>query len=281
MGEDLGWDEDGYAELVSEGLTAPFEGWDFSPWEGRLTEPESRLPWSYRELVSDRLSGAGALLDLGTGGGEFLSSLAPLPARTAATESYPPNVPVARRRLAPLGVEVAVPEDDDALPFPDSSFDLVLSRHTSYAPDELRRVMTDDGVLVTQQVGGRDLEEINAALGSPPHAYRDFCLDSAAEELTGAGWAVEWGAEARVAERLPDIGALVLFLRLTPWHVPDFDVERHDTALRALHREMRAGRPLEVSCHRFALVARPNRAAEGDTRRSDSAKTPRRPTPER
>ncbi|WP_097230806.1 class I SAM-dependent methyltransferase [Streptomyces zhaozhouensis] len=257
MGEECGRDDDGYAELVAEGLTAPFEGWDFGPWQGRLPEPESRLPWSYRELVGERLSAARSLLDLGTGGGEFLSSLAPLPARTAATEEYPPNVPVARRRLAPLGVEVAVPEGDDALPFADSSFDLVLSRHNSYDPDELRRVMTDDGVLVTQQVGGRDLEEVNAALGSPPHTYRDFCLDSAVEELTEAGWSVEWRAETRVAEALADIGALVLFLRITPWHVPDFDVERYDTALRALHREMRAGRPLEVGCHRFALVARP------------------------
>ncbi|KAB8161188.1 methyltransferase domain-containing protein [Streptomyces sp. 3MP-14] len=263
-------DDDGYAELVAEGLTTPFEGWDFRPWHGRLTDPEDELPWSYEALVRERLPRVTSLLDLGTGGGEFLSSLAPLPARTAATEGYPPNVPVARRRLEPLGVEVAALDerDDDGggggdgaggeLPFPDGSFDLVISRHTAYHPDELRRVLTDDGVFVTQQVGGLDLAEINEALGAPEHAYHDFCRDSASRELVDAGWTVDWSAEARVPERLPDIGALVLFLRLTPWHVPDFDVARYDAPLRELHRAMRAGRPLEVSCHRFALVARPN-----------------------
>ncbi|RMI43216.1 class I SAM-dependent methyltransferase [Streptomyces triticirhizae] len=267
-------DDDGYAELVAEGLTAPFEGWDFGPWHGRLTDPEGDLPWSYEGLVRERLPRVGSLLDLGTGGGEFLSSLAPLPARTAATEGYPPNVPVARRRLAPLGVEVAALDENGEngeLPFPDGSFELVISRHTAYDPDELRRVLTDDGVFVTQQVGGLDLAEINAALGAPEHAYHDFCRNSASRELVDAGWTVDWSAEARVPERLPDIGALVLFLRITPWQVPDFDVARYDARLRALHRAMRAGRPLEVSCHRFALVAHPNGKGRNPTANAPGA----------
>jgi len=33
---------------------------------------------------------------MGTGGGEFLASLAPLPMHTSATEAYPPNVEIAR-----------------------------------------------------------------------------------------------------------------------------------------------------------------------------------------
>ncbi|GGL48999.1 hypothetical protein GCM10014719_57780 [Planomonospora parontospora subsp. antibiotica] len=40
-------------------------------------------------LLRGCLTGAPSLLDLGTGGGEFLSGLAPLPPRTAATEGYP------------------------------------------------------------------------------------------------------------------------------------------------------------------------------------------------
>jgi hypothetical protein len=46
------------------------------------------------------------LLDLDTGGGELLAASAPLPRRTIATEGWAPNVPVARDRLSPLGVEV-------------------------------------------------------------------------------------------------------------------------------------------------------------------------------
>ncbi|UED87740.1 class I SAM-dependent methyltransferase [Streptomyces profundus] len=243
--------------LIDEGLTTPFEGWDFTRFEGRLPDPREILPWSYERLVRERLPRVGSLLDLGTGGGELLSSLGPLPARVAATEGYPPNVPIASRRLEPLGVTVVEPGEDGRLPFPDASFQLVVSRHTAYDPAELRRVLTEDGVFVTQQVGGRDLEEVNAALGAPPHTYRGFSLASAVAELTSGGFAVDWQEEALVGDQISDIAALVLFLRITPWHVPDFDVDRYAERLDALHQRMSNGQPMRVSCHRFALIAHP------------------------
>ena len=242
--------------LITEGLSTPFEGWDFGVFRGRFTESEAELPWSFEKLVRAELAATDSLLDLGTGGGEFLTSLAPLPSRTAATEGHPSNVPVARRRLEPLGVEVAETGDDDALPFPDGSFALISSRHESYDPAEVRRVLTPGGVFVTQQVGGRDLEEINQALGAPAHGYRDLDLRAASDELTAAGLELTWQQEARCRPEFRDVGALVLFLRITPWQVPDFSVERYDAPLRALHEGMRRGRTLTVSCHRFALTAR-------------------------
>ncbi|GAA3100923.1 class I SAM-dependent methyltransferase [Streptosporangium carneum] len=243
-----------YDDLIAEALTTPFEGWDFGVFEGRFVEEDP--PWSYERLVRERLPRAEALLDLGTGGGEFLASLAPLPPRTAATEGYEPNVPVARRRLEPLGVEVAEIGEDDVLPFPDGSFDLVVNRHESYDPREIWRVLAPGGVFVTQQVGGRDVEELNQALGAPWHDYRDWDLASASPRIADAGLDVVWSAEAHVPAEFRDIGALVLFLRITPWQAPGFDVERYADRLRALHENMRRGRPLRARSHRFALVAR-------------------------
>ena len=43
-----------------------------------------------------------------------------------ATESWPPNLPVARRNLRPLGVALLA-GDEDGLPFRGESFDLVVS----------------------------------------------------------------------------------------------------------------------------------------------------------
>ncbi|MBB5933963.1 class I SAM-dependent methyltransferase [Streptomyces zagrosensis] len=247
-----------YDELIDEGLTTPFEGWDFGVFRGRYAEASvTDLPWSYPQLVRDQLPAAASLLDLGTGGGEVLASLAPLPARTAATEGFAPNVPVARRRLEPMGIEVSEVGDDDQLPFADSAFDLIVSRHESYDPTEIRRVLAPGGVFVTQQVGGGDLAEVNQALGAPEHEYADWNLRAAAEELTAAGFTVTWEGEARLPATFHDIGALVLFLRITPWHVPDFTVERYAGPLRDLHSTMSAGQPLQALCHRFALVARP------------------------
>ena len=53
---------------------AHIHGWDFSHIEGRYEE-EKDLPWNYREIVNQYLTGDAELLDYDTGGGEFLLSL--------------------------------------------------------------------------------------------------------------------------------------------------------------------------------------------------------------
>ncbi len=98
---------DEFERLISEALQAPFSGWDFSWLEGRRMHtggPHGKL--DYERRARERVARATAVLDLGTGGGELLSRLAPFPPITIATESYPPNAAVASRRLAPLGVKV-------------------------------------------------------------------------------------------------------------------------------------------------------------------------------
>lgn len=86
--------DDDVEGLITEAEALPVAGWDASPIAGRWTH--GHPPWEYRTLVSKQLASAASLLDLGTGGGEFLSSLAPLPHPAYATEGYPPNLPIAR-----------------------------------------------------------------------------------------------------------------------------------------------------------------------------------------
>ncbi|MFC5823931.1 class I SAM-dependent methyltransferase [Nonomuraea insulae] len=239
-----------YEELIHEALTTPFEGWDFAIFDGRVTD-DGTVPWDYASLVRDRLPKATALLDLGTGGGELLASLTPLPPRTAATEAYPPNLLVARARLEPLGVEVT----DNTRSFPDASFDLITNRHESYEPREVHRLLAEGGTYLTQQVSGRDLEELNTALGGPPHEDATWDLTTATAALEEAGLEIVWSREATFTTTFHDIGALVLFLRVISWQIPDFDVTSYDTSLRALHEAMEHGHPLKSTAHRFALAA--------------------------
>ncbi|MEW9548207.1 class I SAM-dependent methyltransferase [Nonomuraea sp. NPDC050783] len=241
-----------YEELIREAAATPFEGWDFDVLQGRMTAREC-LPWSYAGLVRDRLAGVGSLLDLGTGGGEFLASLAPLPPRAVATERYPPNVPVARRRLEPLGVEVV---GGGTASLPGGAFELIVDRHEAYDPREVRRLLAPGGTFVTQQVCGRDLEEVNRALGGPPHGSRDWSLATAVAGLAAAGLKVTWRAEAAFPVVFHDVGALVLFLRVVPWQVPGFDAAARDARLRALHADMERGLPLRATARRFVVVAR-------------------------
>jgi SAM-dependent methyltransferase len=246
----------GYERLIRQAGEIPFEGWNFAVFRGRFVETEPS--WEFSKVLRIHMRRSSSMLDLGTGGGEFLSSLAPLPPETAATEAYGPNVPIARRRLAPLGVRVfdTTQSGDDPLPFADGTFDLVVSRHESYAPSEVRRVLVSGGIFVTQQVGGRDLEELNHALGGPPHTYCQRNLAAATEELERADFEVLDGREELLPGTFYDIGAVVLYLRIIPWQIPGFDLASYDTALRALHAMMESGTPLKVSSHRFLITAR-------------------------
>lgn len=72
--------------LMEEAERRPLVGWDVG-YDGRIS---SRLPWDFTAMVTDHARRSPDLLDLGTGGGEWLGDLPHRPARTVATEGWPP-----------------------------------------------------------------------------------------------------------------------------------------------------------------------------------------------
>lgn len=87
-----------------EESVAHIHGWDFSHIAGRYTE-ETDLPWDYQRIVLNSLRPEMKLLDVDTGGGEFLLSLHHPYENTSAAEAYPPNVALCRETLLPLGID--------------------------------------------------------------------------------------------------------------------------------------------------------------------------------
>lgn len=209
------------ADLLDEAAAAPVGGWDFR-WgreSGRIATVKP-VAWDYAELAASALRAADAALDIGTGGGEFLDGLPDFPARLVATESWPPNVPVAARRLAARGVPVIRTQgatdnqfqtgaEADRLPFAAGAFDLVLNRHESFAAGEVARVLMRAGLTVESAEAGYELL------------------------------------------RFADVGALAWYLRMVPWAVPGFDMATHRDALEAA-----AGRELVIRQERFLLSCR-------------------------
>ncbi len=163
---------------------------------------EAPTSWSYPEPVRARLADVTAVLDMGTGGGELLARLAPLPPVTVATEGYTPNVGIARARLAPLGVKVVpvagAPDNSDqqpgegrgSLPFPDESFPLVINRHESYYPAEVRRILQRGGSFITQQVGVTHYQELMALFDVPPPDDPLWNAAFAVEQLEQTGFRI-------------------------------------------------------------------------------------------
>ncbi len=126
----MGLGPDQLRAQLAEAMETPFEGWDFSSLAGRFIEAEP--PWIYSELARVRVAAGYDILDVATGGGEVFSALGPFPGRAAAVEGYPPNLEIARRRLAPLGIEVFQANTRSGYPFEAESFDLVLNRHGGF-----------------------------------------------------------------------------------------------------------------------------------------------------
>lgn len=250
-------DEQALFEFWLNEAQHPFSGWDFSHIidTGRMrTVP---LTWSYTSEVLPRLHRVESVVDLGTGGGEYLSLLQPLPPRTVATEGYAPNLPLARARLEPLGVEVIPCESDEHLSLADADFDLVINRHTSYAPREVFRVLRPGGEFVTQQVGGEDDWDLNMLLGARPSlGAAEWRANRAAEGLQAAGFEVLVRREDFPVKRYFDVGAIVYYLTAVPWQVKDFSVETYRDALLHIHRRILDDGHLDVRSHRFCLVAR-------------------------
>ena len=242
-----------YEELVAAALAAPVDGWDFGWMAGRGEGPKPS--WSYRDLAGAHTARAQALLDVDTGGGELLASLGPLPPRTWATEAWTPNIPIARRRLEPLGVTV-LPVGAEKLPLPGGSVDLVLNRHGRLVASEVRRVLRPGGVLLTQQVGSEDCADLNEMLAAPPaHARGSWTARTATRALSAAGLRLTDVRQEYPALTFYDVGAVVRHLRLVAWQVPDFDPWRYDVPLRSLHQRIRAEGRLDVLAHRFLIIA--------------------------
>ncbi|WP_226536738.1 class I SAM-dependent methyltransferase [Fictibacillus halophilus] len=238
-------------------IEKPFSGWDFSyiTETGRVSS--SLLSWSYGSMVLPLIQKSASMLDMGTGGGELLSKLQPFPEKVCATEGYPPNVPVARERLEPKGVEVYQIGEDDLLPFDDQQFDLIINKHESYSPSEVRRVLTDDGIFVTQQVGGSDYVDINHALGAPVNdEFSHWELAYAEKELRENGFEVLEAKEEFPTQRFYDIGALLYYLKAIPWQVPDFKSENYIPQLHQIHEMIQLKGYFDVKQHRFLLKAK-------------------------
>jgi SAM-dependent methyltransferase len=228
-----------FEELVIEGASVPVEGWDFSWFEGRASE--ERPSWGYSQLLSTRLAHASTVLDIQTGGGEVLayvlSHMDPVPAVMVATESWPPNVAVAKRNLARYAVSVTHVVDEEKLPFPDSYFEFIVSRHpTTINWLEIERLLQPGATYLSQQVGpGTNRELTEFLMGTQPiSAARSPEL--AVQDATALGLTLVDLRQESLRVEFFDIAAVVYFLRKVVWTVPGFSAEHFQSQLRRLHR---------------------------------------------
>lgn len=236
----------------------PFSGWDWSHIDNRIVN--APLSWSYRSKLIPLIRDSKSLLDMGTGGGEFLASLAPLPNKTSATEGYKPNVAIAKQKLEPLGVKVFSIKEDKNLPFMDDEFDLIINRHESYDPSEVFRILKPDGVFITQQVGDKNDSKLRLTLSgtSELEPIAEWNLEFAAKELGTSGFEILETFEDITLTRIFDVGAIVYYFKAVPWELPGFSVKKYYNKLVDLHEKIsqKGYLNLERNNHRFFIKAK-------------------------
>src|SRR5574344_1124644 len=241
-----------YEYLESE-YNSKFSGWDFSYVKGKMQE--DILPWNYKEIVKKNLSNKKSLLDIDTGGGEFLYSIDNLPKNTFATEGYEPNIPIATKRLSEKGIILKAVKNNDHLPFEDNYFDIVINRHGSYNINEIKRILKNSGVFITQQVGSLNAVDLNSSLGIKLDNISDWCLISNINDFNAAKIKIIESDENIGKYRFYDIGAIVYYLKCIPWQVTDFSVKKYMDRLEIINDIILKKGYIDFISHRFYLVA--------------------------
>lgn len=240
-----------YSEWKKE-YNAPFSGWDFSYLKNRWFYENP--PWDYKDMARQLMEKSKALLDMGTGGGELLTSMAPFPQHIVATESWVPNIPVAREKLEPLGVQVVGVNSEDDTPFNDGEFDTVLNRHSDFKPAEVFRILKPGGTFLTQQVGGNNLQDFadafDAALPYPELTFKYW-----QQELQYTDLIIQQAKEWQGTMEFMDVGAIVYFIKAIPWTAPGFDIDKNLPNLEQLQNKLDSGERLVYTQERFLFQA--------------------------
>ena len=235
---------------------AHIHGWDFSHIAGRYMEGDD-LPWDYREEILRYLKPEMRILDIDTGGGEFLLSLGHPHENIAAMENYPPNIELCKEVLLPLGIDFRAGDGKGKLPFDDGSFDMVINRHGDFNAEEIYRVLKPGGIFITQQVGAdNDRELVELLCGETLIPFPDQYLNITTRKFEDAGFGILRGEEVFRPIRFFDIGALVWFARIISWEFPDFSVDTHLDNLLNAQRILEEHGSVDGSIHRFLLVVR-------------------------
>ncbi|GAF11553.1 methyltransferase [Bacillus sp. JCM 19046] len=232
-----------------------FSGWDFSALDGECEE--ERTPWSYRTIVREHMSEQMELLDMGTGGGEFLLTLNHPYGKTAVTEGWEPNVALLKKKVVPLGVKLAFVGADDCLAYPDNRFDIVLNRHESFSVSEVKRVLKPNGIFITQQVGERNGKRLaDLLLGDHQPAFEGLNLRNTVEELEGASFEIVQAEEFFPDQTFFSMKALIYYVKVIEWEYPHFSVDVHFDGLVKAYKELTSKGFVLNNQHRFLTVAR-------------------------
>ncbi len=230
-------------------------GWDFT----RMSVERAPVTWEYLDVVSAFLRPTDVVLDIGTGGGERLVSLADKYLRAVGVDPDPDMVRVARENAARHANVQFLPVSAERLDLlDDGAFDVVLTRHApTYAP-ELDRVTKAGGLFISQGIGSRNMANIHEAFNFGSRAHYEDAHRSFLSDLTTRGWRLVAEGHYDVRYWVKDVPSLVFWFQAiagAPTIPDDFSVGTHHGVINELIQRFGSPRGLETNEHRTLVVA--------------------------
>ncbi|QYR21991.1 class I SAM-dependent methyltransferase [Paenibacillus sp. sptzw28] len=246
--------EAGYKEFYDK--VGALNGWDFS----RIKCRSEGVSWNFYAEVTKRCRSTDVLLDIGTGGGEALLSIADAARLLIGIDQSDGMIGTAADNLSKSLRENVrfVRMEAEKLEFPDRFFNIISCRHSPFNAKETARVLADDGVFLTQQVSEGDKANIKRAFGRgqgggiPSGTLRNRLI----QELSEAGFTDIQSFEYNAAEYYRSYEDLIFLLKHTPT-IPGFGEDEADLQrLAAFIEGNQSEKGIETNSERFMIIAR-------------------------
>lgn len=246
------WDYNTFYERVGQQ-----NGWDFSTMKV-VSEPAD---WDFYREVTRHTQLSDLLLDIGTGGGEAVLSIAEHAHLLVGIDLAQGMIETAQRNLAKAVNCYNVrfmQMDADHLQFPNHFFNIVSCRHSAFSAAEVYNVLAEDGVFLTQQVSENDKVNIAQAFGRGQHFGIEpgTLLDKYKQELKHAGFQHIEVREYNVCEHYAAPEDLLFLLTHTPI-VPHFGEFASDLNIfEQFVQDNRDEKGIRTNSARFMITAR-------------------------
>lgn len=231
-------------------------GWDFS----QVKSVTEGINWELFTEVRGLCTKAGMLLDIGTGGGESVLPIADHVLQLVGIDASASMICTAQANLeAAQKANVRFMQmNAEQLMFPDRYFDIITCRHSEFSAAEVARVLTDDGVFLTQQISEGNKLNLKQAFGRG-QAYdveSGTLLRQYIAELREAGFPHIQSVLVQLTQYYQTPDDLLFILTHTPT-IPDFGQYEHDMRIfNQFIADNMTNKGIRTNEERFAIIAR-------------------------
>jgi len=231
-------------------------GWDFSKVKCLSDEKQ----WNLYEEAVKICKKSDLLLDIGTGGGEAILEMAESALLLVGIDQSASMIEAAAKNCNLAGKPNVrfLLMDAEKLNFPTHFFNIVSCRHSPFYAREVAKVLAEDGVFLTQQVGENDKLNLKEAFGrgQANGTPAGTLLQQYISELRDAGFADIQSFEYQVTEYYQTAEDLIFLLKHTPI-IPNFGYTASDfEILQQFIAANQCEKGIKTNAARFGIIAK-------------------------